>query len=117
VLYQKRDLIAIAATSMTFPLPAFAVLALKQRERWVLILMKRTMRVFLRVFAKAKVIRHQVWQRQPALGLVNLRPELGVFGAVEVTVAHYLATSCSLANAASLSVNVKPSTPQASEFG
>jgi hypothetical protein len=74
VLYQKRDLIAIAATSMTFPLPAFAVLALKQRKRRVLIRMKRTMRLFLRVFAKAKVIRHQVWQRQQALSLVNFGP-------------------------------------------
>jgi len=32
------------------------------------------MRVFLRVFAKAKVIRHQVWQQQPALGFVNFGP-------------------------------------------
>jgi hypothetical protein len=52
VFYQKRDLIAMPTTGMTFPLPALAVLAPKHRKRFVLIVMERAMRGFFCTVAK-----------------------------------------------------------------
>jgi hypothetical protein len=52
MLFQESDLIASSTPSMAFPLPPFAVFAVKHRKRFVLIVMERTMRGFLCTVAK-----------------------------------------------------------------
>src|SRR5262249_36022807 len=115
MIHQKSDLIPASwVAHKTFVVPE-PISSFEHRKRRPLIIVPKTTRAFLRVRAESKLLQ-QLRHWQETLRLINLRAQVGVVRGIEVT-AHVPATSRSFANAACLSANVKPSTPQASEFG